>query len=307
MNKLSYYLRNILKQIRLISEKIILPGFNGQSLYSISKFFFKGITAGAISIRAASVAYNLFFSIFPALIFLIGLIAFIPIDNFQYELLKLLETVLPENAYSLFNTTICDTITNQRTSALSVGFLLSLFFASNGVLALIAAFSKSYYSVKRRSWINERLISILLVLILAFLLIIAILLIVMGGYFFDLIIKSYPSIDTTFIRISYIILKWIIVISLYFLAISFLYHLAHSKKEKYRFISPGAIFATVIQIIAILGFSYYIKNFATYNKLYGSIGTIMVVMLLFYITALVMILGYELNISANIVKKNKNG
>ena len=306
MNKIYLFFKKIIKYIQSFSEKITLPGFNGQSLYNISTFFFKGITEGAVSIRAASVAYSFFFAIFPALIFLIGLIAFIPINNFQNELLNLLESVLPENAYSLFHITITDTITNQRTSALSIGFLLSLFFSSNGVLALIAAFNKSYYSLKRRSWINERLISIFLVFVIVLLLILAITLIVMGGFIFDTIIKYYPNFDTTFISVSYSLLKWIIVILLYFLVISFLYYFAHSRKDKFRFITPGAIFATIIQIIAVLGFSYYIKNFATYNKLYGSIGTIMVVMLLFYITALVLILGYELNITANIIKKDKN-
>lgn len=294
-----------LRKVRFITEKIKLPGFKGNSLYDVGSFFAKGLINGMLDIRAGSVAYSLFIAIFPSLIFIFSLIPFIPIENFHNELFLILEDVLPSNAYSLFYDTISDIILNQRGSTLSLSLILMLIFSSNGVVALIDAFNASYHVVESRSWIGERLISILLVIIISFLLILAVALIVMGNGIFDAIVRHYPTWDTTFINILYVILKWLIVIALYFMAISFLYYLAPAKKSRFEFITPGAIMATVIQIIAVLGFSFYVNNFARYNKFYGSIGTIIVVMLLFYITALVLILGFELNISTNALTGTK--
>jgi membrane protein len=288
-----------------VSKKIILPGFRGYSLYYVGSFFIKGIQQGAISVRAASVAYNLFIAIFPTLIFLFSLIPFVPVENFQYELFSILAEVLPDSAYSLMHETISDTILNQRSSILSIGFLLMLFFASNGVLAFIEAFNSSYHDLDTRNWLSKRLISIVLVIILSVLLLIAITLIVVGDNFLIRFVGNHPSYlqysDSLYFTVG--ILKWLTIILLYFLATSFLYYLAPAKKSRFRFITPGAILATFLQIISSLGFSYYVNNFAQYNKLYGSIGTIIVVMLLFHITALALIVGFELNVSILTSKK----
>ncbi|MDD2385586.1 MAG: YihY/virulence factor BrkB family protein [Bacteroidales bacterium] len=288
-----------------LSKKIILPGFRGYSLYYVGSFFFKGIQEGAVSMRASSVAFNLFIAIFPALIFFFSLIPFIPVQNFQYELFSILAEVLPDSAYSLLHETISDTILNQRSSILSIGFFLMLFFASNGVLSFIEAFNNSYHHVDSRNWISKRLISVLLIVIVSVLLLLAISLIVVGNNYFLNFMGDHQFQQKYSSALFFVIgvFKWILVIGLYFLAISFLYFLAPAKKSRFRFITPGAIFATVLQVISSLGFAYYVNNFARYNKLYGSIGTIIVVMLLFYITALALIIGFELN--ASIFSSNK--
>lgn len=289
-----------------VSKRIILPGFKGYSLYYVGSFFFKGIQEGAIAMRASSVAFNMFIAIFPALIFFFSLIPFIPIENFQYELFGILAEVLPDSAYSLLHETLSDTILNQRSSILSIGFLLMLFFASNGVLAFIEAFNNSYHQIDSRNWWSQRLISVLLVVIMSILLLLAITLIVTGNNFFLRFMGNHPDTQeySSFLYFIVGFFKWLLIIGLYFLAISFLYFLAPAKKGRFRFITPGAIFATFLQIVSSLGFAYYVNNFAQYNKLYGSIGTVIVVMLLFYITALSLILGFELNASILSSKKN---
>ncbi len=290
--------------LKSVTDRIILPGFNGYSLYYVGSFFFKGIQEGAVSIRASSVAFNLFISLFPALIFLFSLIPFIPLQNFQYELFSVLAEVLPDNAYSLLYETISDTILTQRSSVLSVGFLLMLFFSSNGVMSLISAFNSTYHDFETRSKFSIRLISILLVLILSLLLLVAITMIVMGNSFIVGFISKHPGLyDNTILYFLVAFTKWTLIVVLYFLAISFLYFLAPAKKSRFKFITPGAIFATFLQIITVLGFSYYVNNFSQYNKLYGSIGTVIVVMLLFYITSIALILGFELNVSVASRKK----
>jgi len=294
--------QNLIKKTDLVTksltDKIILPGFKGYSLYYVGSFFFKGIMKGSVSMRASSVAFNLFISLFPALIFLFSLIPFIPVENFQYELFSVLAEVLPDNAYSLMYETISDTIMTQRSSILSIGFLLMLFFSSSGIMSMIEAFNTTYHQFETRSDISIRLISLFLVVILSLLLMIAISLIVIGNSFFVGFISNHPAMnESNFVFFIVGFLKWILIVGLYFLAISFLYYLAPAKKSRFRFITPGAIFATFLQIITVIGFSYYVNNFAQYNKLYGSIGTVIVVMLLIYISSLALILGFELNVS----------
>jgi len=290
--------------LKSLTDRIILPGFNGFSLYDVGSFFFKGIQKGSVSMRASSVAFNLFISLFPALIFLFSLIPFIPVENFQYELFSVLAEVLPDNAYSLMHETISDTILNQRSSVLSLGFLLMLFFSSNGVMALIEAFNNTYHDFETRSNLSIRFVSIILVLILSSLLLVAITMIIMGNSFIVGFISKHPGLyDSSWLYFLVGFTKWTLIVVLYFLATSFLYFLAPAKKSRFRFITPGAIFATFLQIITVLGFSYYVNNFAQYNKLYGSIGTVIVVMLLIYITSLALILGFELNVSVLSGKK----
>jgi membrane protein len=284
--------------LKSVFGRIIIPGFKGLSLYAVGSFFFKGILERSVTLRASSVAFNLFISLFPAIIFLFSLIPFIPLEDFQYQLFGVLAEVLPDTAYALMHETISDTILTQRSSVLSLGFFLMLFFSSNGVMSLIEAFNHSYHEFDTRSSISIRLISIVLVLILSLLLFVAISMIVMGNSFFVKFLLQHPALyDNNMLYFLVAFAKWTLIVVLYFLAISFLYFLAPSKKSRFRFITPGAIFATVMQILTVLGFSYYVNNFAQYNKLYGSIGTVIVVMMLIYITSLALILGFELNVS----------
>ena len=99
--------------------------------------------------------------------------------------------------------------------------------------------------------------------------------------------------------------KWIITIALFFFAFAFLYYFAPAKKTRWRFISPGGTLATILSIFTMLGFSYYITNFGQYNKLYGSIGTLLVVLLLFYLMSLILLVGFELNASINEAHQRK--
>ncbi|NLA25335.1 MAG: YihY/virulence factor BrkB family protein [Bacteroidales bacterium] len=287
-----FWLKNIVEWLK----KRSLPGFHGYPIYNVGVFFVRGLSKGNLGIRAGGVAFNFFMSLFPLIIFFFTLIPYIPIENFQQELLHFLNEVLPNEAYALFNSTIEDVVVKQRGDLLSIGIIMMLFFSSNGIKALIHAFNATYHSFETRSLLNRRLISIGLVLILTVLLTAAVGLITLS----DFLVSSFVSselLSNSWISFSVNLIKWIIVIALFFFSTSFLYFLGPSRKNRFRFISPGASLATIIQIFAILGFSYYLKNFAQYNKLYGSIGTIMIVLLLLYITAYALIIGFELNAS----------
>lgn len=290
--------------VKIIGDKIVIPGFGGYSLYYIGNFFVSGLTKGSFTIRAKSITYSLFSAIFPMLIFGLSLIPFIPIAGFQEELLAMINDLLPDSLSSVFSETINDTIMNPSGTLLSFGIISTLYFASNGILAIISAFNASYYNVDSRNLISKRLISILLVLIICTLILTAMTLMIGGTKFINQLAEHSMTIaGSNFLYVCLHIAKWLIILLLYFFAISFLYYLAPSKKSRYKFISPGAILATIVQMLCTTGFSYYVENFANYNKVYGSIGTIIIVLMLLYFTSISLILGFELNIS--IMKANE--
>ncbi|MCK4664536.1 MAG: YihY/virulence factor BrkB family protein [Bacteroidales bacterium] len=278
------------------ARKITLPGFDKTPLYDVSRFFWNGIVNGAISTRASAIAFSFFLAIFPAVIFFFTLIPYIPISNFQVELLKMLENIIPYNAYISVQNTLEDIATNKRGSLLSIGFIAALFFSTNGIAAMITAFNATVHTFESRTWIAQRLISVLLVIILTILLTIAVSLII----FSQMVLNYLVILDVLENNITYYLLlfgQWIIIIALFFFTISFLYYLAPTKKSEWRFISAGSTLATLLIIITSIGFSFYINHFGRYNKLYGSIGTLIVVLLWLYFNAFVLLIGFELNAS----------
>lgn len=284
--------------LKVIGDRIIIPGFKGYSLYYIGNFFISGLMKGSFTIRAKSITYSLFAAIFPTLIFGLSIIPFIPIKGFQDNVMAIIVDVLPASIFDVFSETIYDTIQNPSKSLLSFGAIMMLYYASNGILSIIAAFNATYHHIDSRNVISKRLISITLTLIICTLILCAMTLMMGGSKYIEIMSRHHSFAgDSKVWYVGMHIIKWILILALYFFAISFLYYLAPSKKSRFKFISPGAILATAVQMICTSGFMLYVNNFANYNKLYGSLGTIIIVLMLLYFTAISLILGFELNIS----------
>ncbi|MBL0048434.1 MAG: YihY/virulence factor BrkB family protein [Bacteroidetes bacterium] len=287
-----------------LSKKLILPGFEGLPFYDVASFFFIGVQNGSLTTRASSLAFKFFLAIFPSIIFLITLIPYIPINDFQDQLLILMKDFLPSNAYEAMRETFEDLVKHQRGDLLSFGFLFALYLATDGIHAMISAFNKSNQSIETRSIWKIRLISVALVFILTFLILIAIALIVFSNVALDYLVSKHLLVDSLTIYLL-LIGKWFVILGLFFCAFSFLYYLGPDQKLKWKFISAGSTFATVMSIIASLGFSFYVNHFGNYNKLYGSIGTLIVIMLWIYFNAIIILLGFELNASIHSAKLNR--
>lgn len=279
-----------------LSKRIILPGFDKLPLYNVAEIFYNGITNGAITLRASSMAFSFFLAIFPALLFFFTIIPYVPIDNFQEQLLEMLKEIIPTNVYDTVRITVEDIVNRPRGGLLSVGFVLTLYFSTNGVNSIIEAFNQTAHSLETRTWFRQRLIAILLVLIMAFIVIIAITLINFGTLTLHYLVENgLMKHNITFYLIQ--IGKWIVTIAMIFFGMSFLYYLGPIKKERFRFISAGSTFATFLTIALSLGFNFYVTNFARYNALYGSIGTLIIVLIMLYFNAIVLLIGFELNAS----------
>ncbi len=284
--------KTIVRKARLIT----LPFFDGEPLYDVAVFFWKGIYDGAISTRASAIAFNFILAIFPAIIFVFTLIPYIPIDNFQFELLKLFQSILPHDAFVAIQGTIEDIITQPRGGLLSFGFFAAFIFATNGIVSVIAAFNGTIHAIETRTWINQRLVALILAVILTMLTAISVALITVSQAVMNFMVEhGFLQIDFKY----YLLLggKWLIICFLFFFGYAFLFYLAPARKTKFRFFSAGGTLATILTILTTIGFSYYINNFGKYNTLYGSIGTLVVVMLSVYFNALILLIGFELNVS----------
>ena len=286
------------------TKYIVLPGFAPLPLYTVDLFFFQEIKKESLANKASSLAYNFMMAIFPSIIFLFTLIPYIPINNFQNQLLTIISLLLPRNAYSAFESTLEDIVKNQNGKLLSLGFVLALFFATNGIHTLMDAFNKSSLTVETRSWFKQRIIALNLTILIAFSLILGVGVMVLGEYVVNFFQKELSQIESNFWIYLILISRWIIIIIVYFVTISILYRYGPANSKKWKFFSAGSWLATILAVITSVGFSYYINNFGTYNKLYGSIGTLLVMMLWLYLNSFILLIGFELNASLDLSKRS---
>ena len=284
------------------TKRFALPGFDNTPLYNVADFFFTGLHKGSLNTRSSSLAFSFFMALFPSVIFLFTLIPFVPIPNFQDQLLELILNVLPDKAYQATRLTIVDIVKHQHGGLLSLGFLFALYFTSNGFMALMKGFNSSYHVSEKRSPWKQRIAALVLTLIMSFLLIIATLLII----FSEIAIRFLTKEDLIKTKTQVIFLlagKWIVVLAVFFLAISFLYYYGPSVKKRWRFVSAGSTFASVCSILTSIWFAFFVNNFGRYNTIYGSIGTLIVIMLWIYFNSYILLLGFELNASIDNAKK----
>jgi membrane protein len=285
-------------------DGIYPPGFEGASLYSVFQFFIKGIISPKFNLYAGSLSWNFFLAIFPSLIFLFTLIAYMPIDNLQKTILSQLDFFLPDDAYKVLRSTVRDIVSKQRSGLLSLGFFSALYFASNGVFSMMLAFDSNFneQEKKKRNFFQKRGKSILLTLGITSLIFLALAVLITGNMLSSYVIKE-QIINKSIMLFFVMGLQFVCLTALVFFIMSGLYYFGHSAVDKWRFFSPGAIVATALSIIATYLFSTFVDGFDSYNKLYGSIGAIIVLMLIIYFNTLCVLVGFELNKSIKTVVK----
>ena len=287
-----------------IFKKIKPLGFNGLSIYDVTKIFIKGLQEGAITTRASSLAFNFFLAFFPSIIVFFTLIPYIPISGFQETLMEILSNILPPSTNEATFKTLDDIINNQKGGLLSIGFILALYFSTNGMSSLIQAFNSSYHIRENESILKHQLLSIILTIILSALVFLTIILLIFGKAAIVFLIE-YEIISQNQITLLNIA-KWVILTFMLFIGITTIFNFGHSIKSRTKIFSPGALLATLFIILTSVVFSYYIDNFSQYNKIYGSIGTLIIILLWIYFNAIILLIGFELNASIINAKKNLN-
>ncbi|MDT3405406.1 YihY/virulence factor BrkB family protein [Mucilaginibacter terrae] len=285
------------------TKSVILPGFRPLPLYTVAVFFIGELKKSSLVNKASSLAYSFMLAFFPATIFLFTLIPFVPIKHFQQTLFELIAVILPSNAFEAFKSTLTDIIKNQNGKLLSIGFVTALYFASNGVYKLMQSFNKSSLIHETRSLIKRRLVSVYLTVIISFSLLFAIAVLIAGQALINFL-KSHLFKAAHLWLWLLSLSRWLIVVMIFFTVVSILYKYGPAHKRRWRFFSPGSILATALAVLTSVGFSYYINNFSSYNKVYGSIGTLIVMMIWLYINSLIILIGFELNASVDLSKRS---
>ena len=278
------------------AKRVSFIGFEGVPIFDVVSFFLRGITRGSITTRASAVAFDFFVAIFPTIIFVFTLIPYIPVENFQEQLLALIEGILPETAFELVESTLVDVVSQRNWGMLSFGFIAAVFFAHNGMSALIDSFNASYHSIESRSFLDQHMIALMLTFILPAIVALGVLLLLFGQFGLGFLVEK-EILQLNFTYYLFVVIRWLVIVCLFFFSISFLYYLAPASRTKFRFFSTGSVMATVAILVTSIVFSYFVNNFGQYNKLYGSIGSLLALMIWIFFNAIGLIVGFELNAS----------
>ena len=305
MNKIEkfFYHSKIFLFLQAKSKHIILPGFNGVPLYDVIYFFISQVKKIGLNDRARSISFSFLTAIPAAAIFLCTLIPYLPISKeITHQLMLITTDITPnKNTSSMVQDFLKDFLTKPRNGLLSFGFLLAVFYSSNAMIGIMRSFNKSLIYNQKRNYFQTRWIAVKLTVLVVLLVIGSIAILVTQDELLKMLLKQL-HIKNHSARWAFKTLRWVVIIPLFYFSIAFIYKYAPSVKERWKLSSPGTILATFLIIITTLFFSYWVNKFGTYNKVYGSIGTILILMLLIYFNSLVLLIGYELNVSVHHLK-----
>ncbi|HPH37252.1 YihY/virulence factor BrkB family protein [Sediminibacterium sp.] len=277
------------------SKALYIPGFQGIPLYDVVVFFIKQVNKIGLNERAAAISFNLIMALPATILFLFSILPYFPeFLNIKQQMLALFEDISPNsNTYKII-ANLMDDLMQRSLGVFSFGFLLVVYYASNAMMSLIITFDRSIMEHKR-FFLHQRWKAIQLTTIII-LLLIASTLILLGQEQLTYLIKQLLGVKkSNLVWLNSI--RWVVIIGLFFYGIAFIYKYAPSVKIRWKLVSPGSLLATALILSTTLLFSYWVNNFGNYNKVYGSIGTIMILMILAYINSLILLIGFELNVS----------
>lgn len=283
------------------TKHLHLPGFEGVPLYDVLKFFYRQLKTVGLTERASAVSYNFIMAIPPSFLFLFTLIPHLPFisqKSLKIQLHGLIFDIIPAKQHNQNLIKFVDSfLEGSKIGLLSFGLLLALFFASNAMMGLMRSFNKNYIGFAKRKNLHDRWIAIrLTVLIFSLVMGSLIVLITQGA------VMKWMGVKSNFWREFIFYFRWVVIIAMIFYSIAFIYKYAPAVQKRWKLTSPGTILATFLSLLATLGFSVFVNNFGKYNALYGSIGTIIMIMALIYINSLVLLIGFELNVSIKTLK-----
>jgi len=276
---------------------------NGRAnLYDVADVLIRELKLDSITKRASYMAFNFTLSMFPTIIFLFTLIPYIPIPDLNENIINFLQDFMPQEMFAATAGTIEDIVNIPRGGLLSVNFLFALILSTNGIMSLMDAFDKKYKTFRQRSYLKKRVIATLLTFALSFILLTAIASIFFGTYILDVLV-FYEVVTEQFTYSLIVLLKYIAVIFLFLIATCAIYYYVPAMTDKWPFFSLGASVATMLIFLISWLFSLYVSIFDTYNHFYGSIGALVGLMIWLDFVSMILILGFEINVSIDSVTK----
>lgn len=294
----------VVRNIVSVLKRIKLPWLQGFSLYDLLELYGLGIFEGAFSYHASAVAFSFFMALFPFALFILNLIPYIPIAGFQDDFLQFVKDGVPPNTYDAIYKIINDILNNSHSGLLSSGFILSIFLMANGLNAILGGFESSRHVIIKRGFIHQYLVALGMSLLLSILLLVTVAAIVV----FEVFIQKTMIQDVLNDSIPLIILcRYAFVILMILITSSILLRYGTKQLHKPAFISIGSVFTTILIIVSSYFFGIWVVKFSKYNELYGSIGTLLIMMFYIWINCMILLLGFELNATIKKLKiKNEN-
>lgn len=279
-------------------KKIKLPWLQGLSLYDLLELYGLGIVESALTYHASAIAFSFFMALFPFALFILNLIPFIPIEGFQNDFLLFVKQGVPPNTYDAIYKIINDILHNSHSGLLSSGFILSIFLMANGLNGILGGFESSRHVLIKRGFIRQYIVALGMSLLLSLLLIVTISTILVFEVFIQKTIFSEVNQLIVLGRYAFVILMILVTTS-----ILFKFGTKHDKNR--AFISIGSVFTTILILLDSYAFGIWVIRFSKYNELYGSIGTLLILMFYIWINCMILLLGFELNATVNKLKIKK--
>lgn len=294
----------ILKNFILLLRSIQLPKLEGFSLYDLLYLYIKGIVKGALPYHASAVSFSFFMALFPFALFILNLIPYIPIDGFEKDFLNFVRESVPPNTYDAIANIINDILSNSHSGLLSTGFVLSIIVMANGINAILGGFNTTSQIIDKRGFFHQYFIAIAMSITMSILLLVTVAMIVI----LEVFIQKTIFQDVLSDRIPLLIIgRYVFVIVMILISTSILIRYGTVQSHKPPFISVGSIFTTVLIVASSYFFGIWVIKFSKYNELYGSIGTLLVMMFYIWINCMILLLGYQLNTTIHKIKlKNQN-
>lgn len=279
-------------------KKIKLPWLQGLSLYDLLELYGLGIVESALTYHASAIAFSFFMALFPFALFILNLIPYIPIEGFQSDFLLFVKQGVPPNTYDAIYKIINDILHNSHSGLLSSGFILSIFLMANGLNGILGGFESSRHVLIKRGFIRQYIVALGMSLLLSLLLIVTISTILVFEVFIQKTIFSEVNQLIVLGRYAFVILMILVTTS-----ILFKFGTKHDKSR--AFISIGSVFTTILILLDSYAFGIWVIRFSKYNELYGSIGTLLILMFYIWINCMILLLGFELNATVNKLKIKK--
>lgn len=289
----------VVKQLVSLTKAVKLKSLEGLSLYDILELYVLGIFKGAFSYRASAIAFSFFMALFPFALFILNLIPFIPLENFQADFLEFVEEGVPPNTYDAIEAILKDIMETSHQGLLSSGFILSILLMTNGINAILGGFEMSAHITITRGFFRQYFISLAISLVLSMILLITVAAIVVAEVMIQKINLFGEVTDIALIEWS----RYGFILLMILITTSILYKFGAKETSSMSFISYGAVFTTILIILSSYIFGIYVTKFAKYNELYGSIGTLLVLMFYIWINCMVLLLGFELNATISKLKR----
>ena len=292
----------ILRDLARFLKGVKLQWLEGLSLYDLLELYVIGIAEGALSNRAGSIAFSFFMALFPFALFIFNLIPYIPIEGFQQDFLKFVSEGVPPNTYYAIENIVDDILHNSNSGLLSSGFLLSILLMANGLNAILGGFENSRHILVKRGFFHQYFVALGMSIILSFLLILTVATIVV----FEVFIQKFTVHTVLNDQIPFIVLgRYVFLLLMILVTTSILFKFGTKLDKSRSFISIGSVFTTIFTIIISYFFGIWVLRFSQYNQLYGSIGTLLIVMFYIWINCMILLLGFELNLAVNNLRKKK--